>query len=295
MKYILAVFFFLFSFLNAYTQNFKSDFEELVKKNDTLNQNKLLKKWESLNPNDPDLFISYFNFYFNRSRKETMSLGKSPTDKKYLEVKDSTNKTAAYLGLTTSYNPEYIKKGFAYIDKGISIYPNRLDMRFGRIHVLGVIGNYDEFTSKIKESIDLGFKINHNWMWDDDKPLDDPKNFFLIAIQDYVGIIYNTEDDNLLPKMREISENVLKYEPNHVESLSNVATTYLLIGNYAKALEYLLSAEKIAPKDVIVLNNIAESYKRMGEKVNSKTYYEKIIKVGNTEDVNTAKEKIKKL
>lgn len=50
--------------------------------------------------------------------------------------------------------------------------------------------------------------------------------------------------------------------PNHVESLNNVALTYLVAGNYDKALFYLLRDETLAPKDVIVLNNIAEACKR---------------------------------
>jgi tetratricopeptide (TPR) repeat protein len=114
-------------------------------------------------------------------------------------------------------------------------------------------------------------------------------------MQDYVGTIYNTEDDNLLPLMRKISETVLKYHPDHVESLSNIALTYLIAANYEKALEYLLRAEIIAPKDIIVLNNIAQTYFRKKDNANAKIYYEKIIKFGNAEEAADAKEKLKAL
>jgi tetratricopeptide (TPR) repeat protein len=94
---------------------------------------------------------------------------------------------------------------------------------------------------------------------------------------------------------RSISEAVIKYYPDHVESLSNIALTYLIAGDYDKAIPYLLKAEKAAPTDVIVLNNIAEAYKRKGDKTNAKAYYEKIIKFGNKEDIEDARRKIESL
>jgi tetratricopeptide (TPR) repeat protein len=95
--------------------------------------------------------------------------------------------------------------------------------------------------------------------------------------------------------MRQISEVVIKNYPDHAESLSNIALTYLITGEYDKALPFLLRAEKVAPKDVVVLNNIAEAYKRKGNKANAKTYYEKVIKYGNKDEVEDARQKMKGL
>ncbi|HEX6333516.1 MAG TPA: tetratricopeptide repeat protein, partial [Flavisolibacter sp.] len=134
--------------------------------------------------------------------------------------------------------------------------------------------------------------INNAWLWKDGKLLEDPEAFFLSSLQGYCITIYNTEDDDLLPLMRQISEGVVKYYPDHVESLSNIALTYLVTGNYDKALAYLLKAEKVAPKDVIVLNNIAEAYKRKGDKAHAKAYYEKIIKYGDDADKEDARERM---
>jgi tetratricopeptide (TPR) repeat protein len=95
--------------------------------------------------------------------------------------------------------------------------------------------------------------------------------------------------------MRQISEAVIKYYPDHVESLANIALTYLIAGDFDKALPYLLKAEQVAPKDVVVLNNIAETYKRKNDKGKAKVYYEKVIKYGNKEDADDARQKIKEL
>src|SRR6185436_6293790 len=126
-------------------------------------------------------------------------------------------------------------------------------------------------------------------------PMENAKGFLIESMQDYINTIYNAEDNALLPYMRQISETVLKYEPNHVISLANIALTYAIEENYDKALLYLLKAEKIDPKDVIVLNNIAEIYIRKKEKANAKTYYEKVIKIGTKEEADNARQRIKEM
>jgi tetratricopeptide (TPR) repeat protein len=201
----------------------------------------------------------------------------------------------AYLNSSVKFKSAILQKGFDYIDKGIALYPTRLDMRFGKIYMLGQAENYTEFTKYLVATIDYGNSIKDAWTWKEGKPLADAKQFFLGSMQDYIATIYNTEDDNLLPLMRKISETVIKYNPTHVESLSNVALTYLINGNYDKALEYLLKAEKLTPKDVVVLNNIAQAYKRKKDKINAKLYFEKIIKVGSAEEIEDAKQQLKEL
>lgn len=291
----ITVSLFLVSFL-AQSQNFRQQFQDVFSRQDTAGQAKVLTAWEASRPTDPELLIAYFNYYAQNSRTETLSLDSRQQEGESIVVSDTgTGKPVAFLNSSTRYNTEILRKGFDYIDRGITLYPMRLDMRFGKIYILGEAESYEAFTKAIVETIDYGQKINNAWLWKDGKPLKDARQFFLSSMQDYVTTLYNTEDDSLLPLMRQISEAVLKHYPNHVESLSNVALTFLIIGDYEKALPYLLKAERIAPKDVIVLNNIAEAYKRKGDKQMAKAYYEKIIRVGSEEDAQDARNNIRAL
>ncbi len=254
----------------------------------------MLKKWEIAKPADPELFIAYFNYYVQQSGRELISLDQAKRNTGSFQLTDSaTGKPVAYLNSSVKYNSAILQKGFDYVDKGLALYPTRLDMRFGKIYMLGQAENYPAFTNYLVETIDYGNSIKDAWTWKEGKTLEDAKQFFLSSMQDYVTTIYNTEDDSLLPLIRQISETVLKYNPNDVESLANVALTYLVIGEYDKALEYLLKAEKIAPKDTIVLNNIAQAYYGKKDNTNARAYYEKIIKVGTADEVKDAKEKLK--
>lgn len=285
-----------FNPINA--QTLKQEFNALYSKKDTLAQRQLLEKWEKSNSNDPELFVAYFNYYVGMSKKEIVTLGNQPQGKDVLKImdQDSTVKEpVGYIYGSTYYDPTMLSKGFSWINKGIEKYPSRLDMRFGKIYMFGQIQDYENFTVQIIKAIDYSNEIKNQWTWAEGKPLDDPKEFMLGSIQTYQLQLYNTENDSLLNNMKRIAESVLKYYPDHVESLSNLSIVYMLQKQYDKALMVLLKAEKINPSDYIVLGNIAQAYKLKSDYKNAIKYYELNLKYGDARAKNYAKQQIEEL
>jgi tetratricopeptide (TPR) repeat protein len=167
-------------------------------------------------------------------------------------------------------------------------------MRFGKIYALGQTANYEAFTNEIITAIEAANQLQHKWVWTNNKPVEEPERFLLGTIQQYVVQLYNAGDEQL-NNMRRIAQVVLKYYPGHVESLSNLAITYGLEGDYDKALAALLQAEKIMPRDVIVLNNIATMYEKKGDKLNAIKYFELTARHGDKDAKNAAVKKLKEL
>ncbi|MCS6935645.1 MAG: tetratricopeptide repeat protein [Chitinophagales bacterium] len=294
----LLIFGLIFVFNQVFGQTFKQQFNELVSKKDTLGQQQLLDKWEKADSKDPELYVAYFNYFANKSKKEIITLEQNPKGNDVLQImdKDSSNKEpVSYMYVKTYYDQDILKKGFDYIDKGLEKYPNRLDMRFGKIYMFGQIEDYENFTKEIIKTIDYSAINKNMWTWTDSKPLDDPKNFMLSSIQVYQLQLYNTKNDDLLDNMKRIAEVVLKYYPDHIESLSNLSIVFMLQKEYDKALEQLLKAEKLNPKDYIVLNNIAQAYKLKGDTEKAIKYYELTIKHGDEKAKNYAKGQIEEL
>jgi len=282
----------------TYGQDFKQQFIDLVSKKDTVGQLELLQKWEKTKNDDPELYVAYFNHYVMKSMTEQITLGQNPKGEKVFQIMntDTTKKEpVGYIYGDTYYNTKLLNKGFDYINQGIDKYPARLDMRFGKIYMLGKTEKYEKFTQEIIKTIDYSDSIKNKWTWTDNKPVDDPEKFMLSAVQDYVLQLYNTENNALLDNMKRIAETVLKYYPNHVESLSNLSIVYLLKKEYDKALEPLLKAEKIDSKDYIVLSNIAQAYKLKGEYRKAIEYYELTVKYGDDETKKYAKKQIEEL
>jgi len=279
----------------GFCQDYQSEFLKYCQTKDISNQLKILEKWEKANPDDPELFTSYFNYHFAKSIKEVVALTKDQPNGKSLVLKDSLNKTAGFLGSQIHYDQAELKKGFDKIDQGIKRHPDRLDMRFGKIHALGQVPDWKNFTSEIIKTVKYSATNNNNWTWTNNEKKNGTARDFLSSIQTYQLKLYNTGNDKLLINMREIASEVLKHYPDHIESLSNISITYLLTKEYDKALEPLLKAERLDPKDYIVLSNIAQAYKLKGEKQEAIKYYEKTIEYGDKRAKAYAKQQITEL
>ena len=242
-------------------------------------------------PNDPEMYIAFYNLYAKEGLKEVLSLTVDAPKGESFTIKDKNGKTVGYLGSSGGHNESYLQKAFNCIDTGIAKFPARLDMRFGKVFVLGRLENYDEFTSEIVKAIYYGESINLKWTWADGKSLPDPKKFMLSNIQSYVVQLFNAGDKNA-DNIKTIAQTILKYYPDHVESLSNLSISYIIEKDYANALEPLLKAEKINPQDYIVLNNIAYCYSNSGDKINAIKYYELTKKYGDEKAQKQAAEKL---
>jgi len=295
---LILIFSLTLIFNQATGQTLKQQFNELVSKKDTVGQKELLEKWEKTDNNDPELFVAYYNYYVIKSKNEIITLGQNPKGKDVLQIMDQDTTKKEPVGFIygdTYYNPDLLSKGFEWINKGIEKHPNRLDMRFGKIYMFGQIEDYENFTKEIIKTIDYSAINQNKWTWADSKPLDDPKEFMLSSIQNYQIQLYNTENDDLLENMKRIAEAVLKYYPDHIESLSNLSIVFMLQKQYDKALEPLLKAEKLNPKDYIVLSNIAQAYKLKGDAKNAIKYYELTIKHGDEQAKKYAQGQIDEL
>jgi tetratricopeptide (TPR) repeat protein len=278
----------------SFAQDYNGAFSRLLIKKDTAAQWQLLQSWQQANPTDAELFVAFFNYYFHASRQEMVRLSETGNDNSSLAITDSTGADVGYLTEDFGYDSATLEKAIQYLDKGISRYATRLDLRCKKIYALGQIENYERFTNEIITAIEMSNQLKSQWTWADNKKVDNPEKFFLGAVQDYVVQLYNAGDDQL-NRMRTIAQTVLKYYPKHVESLSNLAITYGLQGDYEKALQSLLQAEKIMPRDAVVLNNIATMYERKGDKINAIKYFELTAKLGDKEIKDEAVKKLKEL
>lgn len=284
MKLVTVISVFFLGFANVCcAQGYRSEFEKYFQEGDTLKQREVLSKWQLSDPEDPELFTCEFNYYYFRSMQEVITVtAKEPEGEKFV-LTDSAGRVAGFLGSQITYNKALFQKGLERIDAGIKLYPDRLDMRFGKIYVLGEIKDWERFTDEIIQAVRYSKENDNQWTWLNDRKVTDGKKFFLSALQDYQLDLYNSGNDSLLFNMRKIAAEILKVYPGHIESLSNISITYLVTGEHDKAIETLLQAEKINPEDVIILNNIAHGYNLKGEREKSITYYEKVIKYAKDE------------
>ncbi|QEM12776.1 tetratricopeptide repeat protein [Mucilaginibacter rubeus] len=275
-------------------QNYMADFKALVAKDDTAAAFKLLQGWQKTGTNDPDFYIASANYYAKKGLTEVLSLQKDQPAGQSFVLKDSTGKVAGYLGGRPAYNSTYLNKAFDNLDAGITKFPNRLDIRFGKVYLLGKTEDYKAFAEEIIKAVNYGQTISFKWLWSEGKSIENPEDFMLSNIQTYIIQLYNAGDQNM-DYIRDVSLAILKYKPDNVVSLSDLSISYLTKKDYTNALEVLLKAEKLAPHDYIVLNNIAYCYELQGNKPNAVKYYQLVKQYGDEEAKVKADKKVAEL
>lgn len=290
----------LLTIQSFFGQNDWQQFTLLIENEDTLGQRILLENWEKRTLNDPELYVAYFNYFVKKSRSEVLVIGQDLKQNAYMvleiENQDSSKQNGAeYMYKQVTYDDLYTQKAIEWIDKGIERFPNRLDMRFGKIYFLGLLENYEAFTEQIIQTIDYSAINQNQWLWSENSALEQPKERMLSSIQDYQNDLYATSKDTLLYNMQKIAEAVLKVYPDHIESLSNIGAVYFLLGQYEKALTPFYAACQLNPKDLVVINNLAETYNELGLNIKAEAYYRLLMKYGDKQDKKYAKAKIKQL
>lgn len=280
-------------------QDHQSDYYRSLHEKDTAAQAVNLRRWEAASPNDAELFVAQFNFYINRAKQEIIVIDpESAEGDDVLAISDGGQTVGTIHGQTT-WDKDLSAKALASIRKGIALYPDRLDMRFGCVHFLGLTEDTDGVVREIVATIERSTKNGNAWLWSQGKPVGepptsakDPREFMLSIVQTYVGQLY---ENGRGKEIRTIAEAVLAVYPDHVESLSNLAFTYILEEDFDRALELLKKAEKLGPEDAVVLGNIAWCCLSKGDKAGAKKYYKKVLKYGDVESKTFAEQQLKKL
>jgi len=280
----------------SFGQNFQTELAKHFRSGDTLKQREILEKWEKENSDNPELYINYFNFYLDKAKREITAFSIEQSTKNEKEHINSDDQELDNTENQFAVNYEiYTQNALQKIEKGIGKYPDRLDMRLGKIYVLAQNANWNEYTSEIIRAVRHSSTNNNLWAWTNNEELPGGKSFFLSTLRTYQSTLFKTGEDSLILNVRAIANEIFTYYPTNTESLTNISLTYILTNDYDRGMDYLLVAEKINPKDAEVLSNIAHTYVLKKENSKAIKYYKKVMKQVDKVTAASIKEEIEKL
>jgi len=258
---------------------------------------KILDDWLKVDNTNPELYIDYFNYYLGKGRKSGIAFDSAPGTKgASIQLADpKTNKVIGYMHDSTSYDAEQIQQALHYLNLGLMYSVDRLDMYFGKIHILNEIGDYDTASKTVFDVLDRS-KINGNeWYWSKNKKLEDGKNFLLQNMNDYYAKWIHIRTKESIKALKETSEKQIELYPDSIFAYNFLAYSYILKNEKVKAIPILLKAEKINPSDFIILNNLERLYADTGDKQNAIIYLNKMISIGDEKQKTMAKKKLQEL
>ena len=226
----------------AMAQSWSDDFYDALNADDLGRQRAILAQWQRATPDDIDLHIARFNHLINRCQQASGS-------------------EAALLA----------DSAVAVIDTAISHFPDRLDLRFGKIYFLGQIMQWKPFADEILITLDRSDQTSHNWQF----PNFDQGGRILIieGVQDYLYTLFDATQNapaedlsTLVAQIRRISHRAAQLFPAEPSFLSALAYTHIHDGDLQTALRHLQRAEQLSPNDPAVLQQLVDVYSRLKNK-----------------------------
>ena len=298
MKKSIVLFFILLVSFRIFA-DYKSEYDNLLSARNLEGIAALLPKWEKAEPKNPELYIAYFNYYLLKGQRSTHSLDtyKKDNTNSLALVDQKTNQIAGYLNNNIWYEKEDVDKALSYLEKGLKFGKSRLDMYFGRIHILGEIGEYEKQSQKIIEVLKLGKQINHKWLWSMNEviPSSKSEHFFLISINEYYKALLQKSEPKTFLAAEKACAAQLKLYPKDVEVHNYLALAYIGQGKIQEALNVLLKADKLAKEDYTILFNMASCYETLKQYDKAKECYLRIKKNPNKQVQDMADQKLSEL
>jgi len=249
--------------------------------------------------NDPDYYVLVFNYYFEKASTSAINITTEQpdnTNKEYLELKNFNDTTAtAYLSGINKYDNAVLEEGLKVFIPALDKFPDRLDMLFGLAYLYSETGEYKKSGEILLRILERSSENKNQWLWSFNDKLEDSYHFMIENLQSYLSRILESDDENTMAIMFSISEKMISLYPDNIYGYNNLGYYYSIQDQTQEAQKYFLCAEKINPKDIIVLANLAEISFKQNNTADAEMYYKKIMEYGNEDDRKWAEEKIKML
>lgn len=219
----------------------------------------LLDRWAAAYPDDVQMLTGKFSYWFSKSqtlqlvpKDQQKFLGETPT----VVLKDSTGANVNYFQ-ETMYDDELFGEAQKALDKAIQLYPDRLDLRF--LKVASLIGyekeSPDMALSSLKSLMIYNATQHPKWEYPGVDNVDN--EFFSAALQEYCYLFFRYGTPATYEAFKELSEQMLTYEPKNVLFLDNIGSYWLVARKDNKtAMKYYSKVLKIKADDLTAIKNI---------------------------------------
>ena len=259
----------------------------------------LLDRWAAAYPDDVQMLTGKFSYWFSKSqtlqlvpKDQQKFLGETPT----VVLKDSTGANVNYFQ-ETMYDDELFGEAQKALEKAIQLYPDRLDLRF--LKVASLIGyekeSPDMALSSLKSLMIYNATQHPKWEYPGVDNVDN--EFFSAALQEYCYLFFRYGTPATYEAFKELSEQMLTYEPKNVLFLDNIGSYWLVARKDNKtAMKYYSKVLKIKADDLTAIKNIIILARNSNNVKLEKKYLPLLIKYTQDEkEMITAQARLKSL
>ena len=244
----------------------------------------LLSRWEKAYPDDPDMLVAQFSYWFTRSQSSSIEkmdrdkyLGENPV----LPLKDSLGNKTNYFKVI-HYDDELYGRAKKALDRVIALDPMNLESRLLKVNALISYEKEspDMALSELKSLVDYNFHNHPKWNY---PGLEMDAESFAALMQEYCFTFFRLGCPGGYKAFKELSDRMLQYEPRNTLFMTNLGTWYLVAEkNPKEALKQYNKVLKLKAGDYTALKNIILLARSEKDTKLEKKYLPQLIKA--TED-----------
>lgn len=269
-------------------------FSNSVSERDTSTIVSLISDWEKLYPGDAELYSLRANYYFMNAVNEVVMISEEePTDgRRYLVFDDSLGVTR-YIYSEAKFDSVNIGLTEGVLAEGIAKYPDRLDLRLGKVTIHLSLNENTLAVQEIQSALERSLTNHNKWVGTLDEPIEtDGVSYLRDCVQEYFAGFFNTDD---LESAKSVIDAAIRFYPNDAIFLADMAAICYYSGDLENALKWYLSSRENAPDDMLVTNNIARIYEELGDKQNAVKFLRIVADSNDQEFAESAKADLKRL
>ena len=286
----------LFGLSRVSAEDYAGRFKQLQdQKADGAQIDSLLDEWRAKQPNDPDAWITSANYYFNQSVGPTISTD-TPKKGDYGLTDKKTGKQAGSI----SFRPSVAKTSrdaASILQEATTKFPDRLDIWCGLSWMYQEGGDFDNELATLKKMVAYVREHPTGLKWLKGGAINESADHFVPDKLHSYGIYYEKKESPEGDKcFFQIATFSAEQFPNHPYAFNDLAVYYSIKGENAKTREYLEKANKIDPKDTLVMTNLGYVCSKLGDNAAARKWYEAVVKAEpDGEHAARAKDALKKL
>ena len=246
---------------DAGADDFKTRYERLVRNVGYagVGVETLLDRWEEACPDDRDVPMARFNYYFTKSQRSEVLpkpglrrfLGNQPT----LILKDSDGNDVPYFE-EYFYDEELFGEAMKVLDAQIAAHPDELRWYYLKISALTAYEKEspDMAAEELKKLIARQASARPSWTLDGEPAGDE---VFVQGAGEYCYDFFRTGTPQSYEYFRDISERMSRLYPKNPVFIDNLGSYWLVAkDNEKQAVKYYKKALKIAPDDAVAASNL---------------------------------------
>jgi tetratricopeptide (TPR) repeat protein len=256
----------------------------------------LLNAWEKEEADNLNMLIGKFRYYFIKgqstqvvARQERKYLGMEPI----LSLKDSLGRQVCYFQ-EYFYDDELYGQAIKALDRAVSHYPDRLDLRFMKANALLAYekGSPDMTLDYLLKLTDEAAARTKDWTYGAEKK---DKSFFEQAIQEYCYNLFAIGTTASKDAFMTLSVKLNKIFPSNLDFLNNIGSYHLANSDFKDALKIYSKVLKKQSDNLTAIQNCVLASRLKKDVKAEMKYLQMMVKYAPEQEALVAKNRIETL